>query len=216
MFTNFIRLLVIAVMVFYISSCSIKSPGYNQKKLASADTINQIAKMSAYEGMRGLALGVTTDQIDVQLPNDKTKVYGVVMDWDFGKGTATFVSFLSGDAKLYLSSGGGFFGGGEHEKVKQATIEFINNAGHHLGKTIKTETTPLPDKNGIKFYFLTNKGKFVATEQMSNIENNSSEWVELFEEGNKIITEIRNTPIRARFHNEDSLAKDFDEINKHR
>ena len=82
-------------------------------------------------------------------------------------------------------------GGVGHDNVKQAAVAFINKAEKYLSKTTKTETTPLPDKDGIKFYLLTNKGKFVAQEQIKNIENNSSEWLDLFEEGRKLITEIR-------------------------
>jgi hypothetical protein len=115
------------------------------------------------------------------------------MDWDLGEGTATLTSFLSGDASVYLSSGGGIIGGGGHENVKQASIAFISKAEKYLDKATRTDETPLPDSNGIKFYFLTNKGKFVGQEQMINFENSSSEWLALFEEGNKLMTEIRNS-----------------------
>jgi hypothetical protein len=112
------------------------------------------------------------------------------MDWDLPEGTVTLISFVSGDASLYLSSGGGVIGGVGHDNVKQAAIAFIYKAEKYLSKTTKTETTPLPDKDGVRFYLLTNKGKFVGQEQMKNFENNSSEWLDLFEEGNKVITEL--------------------------
>ncbi len=115
------------------------------------------------------------------------------MDWDVGEGTATLVSFISGDASLYLSSGGGVIGGSGHDNVKQAAAAFINKAEKYLSKTVKTYSTPLPEKKGVKFYFLTNKGKFVGQEQIKNFDNNSSLWLDLFTEGNKLITEIRMT-----------------------
>ena len=38
-----------------------------------------------------------------------------------------------------------------------------------------------------------NKGKFVGQEKIQKFENNASDWLDLFEEGNKVITEIRNS-----------------------
>jgi len=144
-----------------------------------------------YNDLRDMALSVTTDQLRLTFSDDKTEIYGVVMDWDVGEGTATLVCFVTGDASLYLSSGGGFIGGGGHDNVIKAINDFIKKSGTHLDKTSLTETTPLPDKDGITFYFLTNKGKFKATEQMKYIESEKSQWFDLFVEANKLITEIR-------------------------
>ncbi len=136
-------------------------------------------------------MNVTPDQLQLTIPNDQTKVYGVVIDWDVGSGIATLISFATGDASMYLSSGGGMIGGGHHENVSNAAKAFVDKAQTYLDKTSKTETTPLPDKNSVRFYLLTNKGKFSAQENLNNFENNSSTWLSLFEEGNKVISELR-------------------------
>ena len=185
-------LLLFAGLVFYLTSCGKKS----QENDLAVDTIGgrkDDRNSNPYKDLRNLAFNVTAEQIGVQSPADQTKIYGVIMDWDLGEGTATLVTFLSGDASLYLSSGGGVMGAGGHETVKQTVIAFITKAEKYLDKTIRAETTALPESDGVKFYFLTNKGKFVGEEQVSNFENGSSEWSDLFEEANKLITEIRNT-----------------------
>ena len=122
-----------------------------------------------------------------------TVVYGVIMDWEMGGAIATIISYQTGDASLYLSSGGGVIGGGQHQNVNSAAKQFISVAQTFLEKTIKTETTPLPSTDEVKFYFLTNKGVFVGQETIINFENNSSPWLKLFEEGNNVLTEIRKT-----------------------
>ena len=189
-----IGLLLFGGLIFFLISCNSKSKSNKQNvqqeiiKKTKVDPNN-----NPYHDLRNLALNATEEQIGVKLPTDQTKIYGVIMDWDLGEGTATLISFLSGDASLYLSSGGGIIGAGGHENVKLAVTAFIVKAEKYLNKSIKTETTPLPESNGVKFYFLTNKGKFVGQENMINFENNSSEWLDLFEEGNKLITEIRNS-----------------------
>jgi len=189
-----IAILFLGTIATFLASCKNKSQAAEQTNKQLQDTTppkKVDPNNNPYRDLRNLAFSATAEQVGVQLPIDQAKIYGVIMDWGLGEGTATLVSFISGDASLYLSSGGGVIGGSGHDNVKQAAIAFINKAEKYLRKTVKTGTTPLPDKGIVKFYFLTNKGKFVGQEEMKNFENNSSEWLELFEEGNKVITEIR-------------------------
>lgn len=154
---------------------------------------NQEKTGSPFEGLRNRAFTVTPEQLELSMPTDKTVVYGVIMDWEIGGATATTVSFQTGDASLYLSSGGGVIGGGQHQNVNSAAKQFVNLAQTFLDKTAKTETTPLPSTDEVRFYLLTNKGVFVGHEQMKNFENNTSTWLKLFEEGNNVLTKLRLT-----------------------
>ena len=122
------------------------------------------------------------------------------MDWDVGEGIATVVAFQSGDASVYLSSGGGVIGGSGHDNVKTAAIRFVNEAQKYLGNTKPTDTTPLPGKDMVNFYFLTNKGKYVGQEAMANFENSTSKWLELFNEANNLMSEVRMTTDSKEFH----------------
>lgn len=144
-----------------------------------------------YKDLRNLALNATAEQLQLKLTDNKVEIYGVIMDWDLEEGTATLISFSTGDASLYLSSGGGYIGSGGYDNVKTAINSLIAISEKHLNKATLSETTELPEKNGLTFYFLTNKGKYRATEKMANIENESSSWLDLFNEANKLITEIR-------------------------
>lgn len=103
----------------------------------------------------------------------------------------TTVAYQTGDASLYLSSGGGVIGGGQHQNVNSAAKQWVTLAQTFLDKTTKTETTPLPGEDVVKFYLLTNKGVYVGQEQMKNLENNSSSWFKLFEEANSVLTALR-------------------------
>ncbi|KQB43965.1 hypothetical protein RCH33_455 [Flavobacterium daejeonense] len=150
-------------------------------------------KENAFEGLRNMAFTATPEQLGLSLPTDKTVVYGVIMDWEMGGATATTVSYQTGDASLYLSSGGGVIGGGQHQNVNSAARQFVSLGQTYLVKATKTETTDLPTTDQVKFYFLTNKGKFVGQDNMKNFDNNSSEWLKLFEEGNNVLTELRMT-----------------------
>jgi hypothetical protein len=47
---------------------------------------------------------------------------------------------------------------------------------------------------------LTNKGTFSAQEQLKNFDNRTSAWLPLFEEGNKVITELRIVEEKLQKH----------------
>jgi len=182
-----IGIIFVGVLVFSLTSCRGQSNSDNSK------TKKNETEENPFEGLRNLAFTATPEQLGLSLPIDKTIVYGIVMDWGMSSGIATTVSYQTGDASLYFSSGGGVIGGGQHENVNIAARKFVELAQIYLEKTIKTETIVLPKKDEVKFYLLTNNGVFVGEEQMRNFENKSSEWLDLFEEGNKVITELRLT-----------------------
>lgn len=182
-------------LIFYLTSCKGKSTTDNSKT-KNADTSKvkvHKTEENAFDGLRNMAFSATPDQLGLSLPTDKTVVYGVIMDWEMGGATATTVSYQTGDASLYLSSGGGVIGGGQHENVNSASKQFVSLAQTFFNKTTKTETTPLPTTDQVKFYLLTNNGVYVGQDIMKNFENKSSEWLKLFEEGNKVLTELRMT-----------------------
>jgi len=148
-------------------------------------------KENPYNGLREMAFESKPEQLGLSLPVSKTVVYGIVMDWDVKNGTASIISFLSGDASIYFSSGGGIIGGGTHENVKIIAKQFVEKAQQMLDKAIKTEQTPLPDKNKVVFYLLTNKGIYSGQDNMENFQNQSSIWLGLFLIGNELINELR-------------------------
>ena len=189
-----IGLIVVGGLTICLTSCNNKQKSKPDEKYISktGDTVKVYhVEENHYQQLRNMALGVTPERLKITLPTDQTKVYGVIMDWDLGEDAATFVSFSTGDASMYLSSGTMLIGGGQHQNVSTAAKAFVNKAQEYLYKTTKTDLTPLPDKNCVRFYFMTNKGKFTAQENFTNIDNHSSLWLPLFEEGNKVISELR-------------------------
>jgi hypothetical protein len=182
--------------VFYLTSCSNKSTADDKQLITDQENAQpkvHKTKENTFEGLRNMAFIVTAEQLGLSLAADKTIVYGVVMDWEMDGATASTVAYQTGDASLYLSSGGGVIGGGQHQNVNEVARHFVSLAQTFLNKTTKTETTPLPSTNEVKFYMLTNKGIYVGREQMKNFENNSSAWLKLFAEGNNVLTELRKT-----------------------
>ncbi|MBV5281930.1 MAG: hypothetical protein JZU53_05780 [Paludibacter sp.] len=188
-----IGFLVAGGLVCFLTSCGDQKPRNNPKPIKQ-DTTKQKTietKENAFDGLRNMAFSATPEQLKLSLPTDKAIVYGIIMDWGMDGATATVVSYQTGDASLYLSSGGGVIGGGQHENVSSAAKHFVSLGQSFLDKATKTKKTTLPETDIIKFYLLTNKGIFVGQEQMKNFENRSSTWLSLFEEANLLLTELR-------------------------
>ncbi|HET6557029.1 MAG TPA: hypothetical protein VFG54_06910 [Prolixibacteraceae bacterium] len=183
-------------LFYLLTSCGNKPTSSNKTNTVRQDTTKQKVletKENAFEGLRNMAFTATPASLGLSLPSDKTTVYGAVMDWELSGAVATTIAYQTGDASLYLSSGGGVIGGGQHQNVNSAAKKFVVLAQKFLDKATKTEATPLPDKNVVKFYLLTNNGVYVGQDDMKNFENNTSIWLGLFEEGNNVLTELRKT-----------------------
>jgi hypothetical protein len=181
-----IGFILISGLFFYLTSCRNKVTAENNQTTEQTKTTPKVhqTKDNAYEELRNMAFKATPEQLELSLPTDKTIVYGVIMDWEMGGATASTVA--------YQSTGGGVIGGGKHLSVNSASKQFISLAQTFLDKATKTEKTDLPKTNEVKFYLLTNKGIYFGQEQVNNLENNSSIWLKLFEEGNNVLTELRN------------------------
>jgi hypothetical protein len=174
----------------YRNKLSVSNDKQSSNNFNSVGKNTHQLKDNPYEELRNKALKVSPKDLGLSL-NENTVVYGVVMDWEMGGAIATTVTYQTGDASLYLSSGGGVIGGGGHKNVNNAAKRFVNLAQTFINVALRTETTPLPEKNSVKFYLLTNKGIYVGQETMNNFENSSSVWLKLFEEGNNVLSELR-------------------------
>jgi hypothetical protein len=150
-----------------------------------------VRQENPYDELRKMAFETNPEQLGLSLSSEKTIVYGIVMDWAVKNGTASIISFLSGDASIYFSSGGGIIGGGAHDNVIIIAKQFIETAQQMVDKAIKTEQTPLPGKNEVVFYLLTNQGIFFGQDRVENFNNQTSEWLGLFLVGNEVINELR-------------------------
>lgn len=190
--TYIIGIILVGGLIFFMTSCSNKSIDNNTTTNidTSKEQGNQMQE-NTFEELRNMAFSVKPEQLGLLLPTDQTIVYGVIMDWEMGGGIATIISYQTGDASLYLSSGGGVIGGGQHENVSNVTKQFVSLAQTFIAKATKTEATILPATDQVKFYLLTTNGIYVGQDIISNFENNTSEWLQLFEEGNNVLTELR-------------------------
>ena len=181
--------LLILIASIGLYSCKGKIQG-NDKANQDNNVKETKVKENPYPGLRNQAINVTPDQLKLQLDNDND-IYGLVMDWNMGNAIVTVVSFKTGDASVYLSTGKAFIGGYAHETVINAAKQFVIDGDKYLSKATKTENTEPTHENKVDFYFLTKSGKYYIEDDFEKIENKTSDLYGLFESANQVITEYR-------------------------
>jgi hypothetical protein len=138
------------------------------------------APNSTYLGLRNRVLAGSAAKL--ALPATLPSISkAVLMDLGVENGTATVVAFEDGTASIYLSSGGGFLGGGQG-------YEAIRNAGRHMlevGRELqrsmhKTTEYPLPSSGAVSFYAVTNSGVFTASVSELDCKKGRSPFAKLY------------------------------------
>ncbi len=197
MIYGIIGVLLIGGLAFYLTSCNNKSKESGQEHSQQISDTAKVketkVKENPYPALRTQSFSITPEQLQLKLDDTKTIAYGLIMEWDITDAVISVVTFQTGDASMYISTGQIFIGGISHENIKNSALTFINSGQEYLTLAKPTTETSLPDKGCVRFYFLTNKGKFYIQDTVENIENSKSSLTKLFELGNNVITEYRKT-----------------------
>jgi hypothetical protein len=159
-----------------------------------AETQNEKGPMrqkNIYPELRERALSTPYEKLGLELSRGQTEVYGLVVDMNMGDGIATVVCFKTGDASLYLSSGGGFIGGIGQPPVRRASLALVATGQKYLPKAGAAPNRDLPDQGAVRFYWLTNHGVFSAGEKTASLEDGHSEWTGLYAATQDVITQFR-------------------------
>ena len=119
-----------------------------------------------YAGLRTQALTLSAAEAGLIVADDQ--VWGAVMELSISAATATVVAFSDGTASIYLSSGGGFIGGGQQPAVNKASKEFVTSAQDASALFAPTADFPLPDSETVRFYL--RRGARVSTALVSEEE----------------------------------------------
>ncbi|MCE5328651.1 MAG: hypothetical protein LLG01_19810 [Planctomycetaceae bacterium] len=125
------------------------------------------------------------------IPPTPSGAWGCLMDMGNSRGFATLVSLADGTTSLYLSTGGGYIGGGGHEPVAAATKTFIQMAGSLTTKMTRTAKFPTPQQGRVRFYVLVNDGVFTVEADENDLGYGRHELSPLFHAGHEVITQFR-------------------------
>jgi hypothetical protein len=149
------------------------------------------ADPGVYAGLRSQTLSVSRAAIGLP-PSTPTAPAAVLMDVAADDYTFTTVAIPDGTASIYLSTGGGFIGGGQrYESVRSAALGMVKAAESSLGKMKLVTNHPLPAAGNTSFYVVTGAGIYSATASTEEIERGQHPLYGLYAASQNVITQYR-------------------------
>jgi len=122
-------------------------------------------------------------------------LHGVLMETGRSRGSATLVCLGDGSVSLYLSSGGGVIGAGQHESVRDACLGMISWATPYatdfLGAAEPVEDPPLPRNGEVFFHLLCPRGPHTARCKEADLVAQRDPFSNLFVACNHVLTRLR-------------------------
>lgn len=144
-----------------------------------------------YIGMRNQIIGLSAKTVNIKTESP-SEPWGIMMEMGIEDEIITLISLRDGTTSLYASNGGGIIGCGEHESVSKISKKFVSFAQKFISQMHKTTEYPLPNKEKVQFYILTESGNFTSDLiGQSELESSENKFFKLFCMGHEVITAVR-------------------------
>lgn len=152
--------------------------------------------METYLGLRNVALTADSSRAGLKNTGGPNDPVAVLMEMKTGTRYATIAGFADGEASIYVSSGGGYLGGGQsYPSVHQAALSLISVAHRFQARMHQTKDYPLPQKDEVIFYLVTDNGVYTVSAPEAELNRRVHPLTELYAAGQDVITQYRlNTP----------------------
>src|SRR6266571_9189175 len=95
-------------------------------------------------GLRRQLLTLDPAELELSPSPGRPRVWALFMEMGLDTGTASLVAVADGTTSLYMSTGGGVIGGGEHQAVRRVSEAFLDTAEAHLDRLQAISKAPLP------------------------------------------------------------------------
>jgi hypothetical protein len=124
--------------------------------------------------------------------DESDRVLGVVVEMGVGGGIAIVAGFANGDARLFLSSGGGLIGDMSRFPGVDRTARALVQTGQLMLGSIPAATgNDLPGADMVRFALLTPGGVHAAVAPGPDVTSPGSPMYPLFVAANDLLTELR-------------------------
>jgi hypothetical protein len=149
-------------------------------------------RSDVYHGLRNRALQASREKFGVPAPTPASAPWGVVMDWGTPSGSVTIVAISDGNASVYLSTGGGYLGGGaSSEPIRAAARSAVDVAVRCQPQAHPTAEFPLPGPGEVIFYLLTDAGALVIRASEPAVRDGAGALTDLANRMQSIVTLYR-------------------------
>lgn len=141
--------------------------------------------------LREQALGVTAADLGLGPTEPRPQVWGVLMEMGYRDAVATLAAFADGSASLYISSGGGVIGAGQHQPVRDEAERFLFVVQQNLAEFEPASETPLPSEGRVRFYVRTFDSTLTAEADDALLGNRLHKLSPVFLAGHAVLTQMR-------------------------
>jgi hypothetical protein len=149
------------------------------------------AKPEVYQELRSMALRVDLGALAVADGQPWGGAAVAMMELVVSGTVATIVATADGAVSMYLGSGGGVIGAGEHAAVRPAAEHFRNVASDSKGLLQGTDEFPLPEPGQVRFHVRTTDGNYSGSAEEAGLRSGRHPLSPLFGAGQDLLTEIR-------------------------
>lgn len=147
-----------------------------------------------YLKLRHQALHVTTRDLGLD-PDPASPIRAVIMETGHADAVATFVCLRDGGVSLYVSTGGGVIGAGQHERVRTSCVEMmtITNkyAADFMAASKPVSSFAYPGNGDVFFYLVTGNGAYQARCREDALAEQRDPFSALFNNCHAVMAEVR-------------------------
>ncbi|MFN2564934.1 MAG: hypothetical protein ABR499_07995 [Gemmatimonadaceae bacterium] len=156
-----------------------------------------------FRRLRAQVFSVAPDALGLVPSPERPHVWAALMEWGVDDDVVMLVAIADGTVSLYLSSGGGVIGAGQHESVRRVANAFLDTAEAHRRLFAPAAGLPLPGRDRARFHLRTFEQELTAEADEQALAAGSHPLASLFHAAQDVIAAIRglspgDRPVYAR------------------
>ena len=150
-------------------------------------------KRGVYRDLRSMALRV--DPATIRMPEGERWSGALVAAMEIGmtEATTTIVAIADGTVSMYLSSGGGVIGAGEHAAVRGAADRFRTVVAENRNLLQRTGVFEPPSAGEVRFHARIGDDRLTGGAAEALLRTSRHQLAPLYAAGQDVLTEIRLT-----------------------
>lgn len=141
--------------------------------------------------LRGMVLALRPDEAGLAPTSRHPRVWGAMLETGLDNGSFALVSLADGTTSLYLSTGGGVIGAGEHEHIAAASLAFLDSVEAHLDAYDSDTGDAPPPRGEAVLRALTYGGRLAVRAAEDDLGHDRHVLSPVFHRAHEVITHVR-------------------------
>ena len=179
-----IKLVTILLFIISNTSCGQGSKKNDEIQKPDKEQVSQYGTIATanvdydtYLELRNALLDINPAEFGFKKSNDRTKLFGIVIDLNQNDTIKTISAYKTGDVSVYNSTGMLYMAGVQVKRFKEMAIDFTNESENLIKLLENTNfNRDLPKLGFVKFYLITNNGIRQYEYEVTNSKNQKPDW----------------------------------------